>query len=227
MILCIGDVLNPTELGTVLSKLETAAAAAEFVDGKQTAGWHAKLVKHNTQLSNQSAVAETVKATIMQAIQRNVLFQMAVYPQVVRSPLLSRYEVGMSYGNHIDNALMGETERMRSDVSLTLFLSSPESYGGGELVIETTQGTQGFKLAAGAMVLYPSSTLHRVEPVTDGVRLVAVTWVQSLVRTESDREILFDLDTARRSIFDKYGKTAEFDLLSKSHANLLRKWAEI
>lgn len=227
MILCIGDVLNPTELGTVLSKLETAAAAAEFVDGKQTAGWHAKLVKHNTQLSNQSAVAETVKATIMQAIQRNVLFQMAVYPQVVRSPLLSRYEVGMSYGNHIDNALMGETERMRSDVSLTLFLSSPESYGGGELVIETTQGTQGFKLAAGAMVLYPSSTLHRVEPVTDGVRLVAVTWVQSLVRTESDREILFDLDTARRSIFDKYGKTTEFDLLSKSHANLLRKWAEI
>jgi PKHD-type hydroxylase len=116
---------------------------------------------------------------------------------------------------------------MRSDVSLTLFLSSPSTYEGGELVIDDTQGIHPFKLEAGSMVVYPSSTLHRVEPVTAGVRLVAVTWVQSMIRDLGDREILFDLDTARQAIFEKYGKTPEFDLISKSHANLLRKWVEL
>ena len=116
---------------------------------------------------------------------------------------------------------------MRSDVSLTLFLSDPATYTGGELVIESTQGEQAFKLPAGAMIIYPSSTLHRVEPVTQGVRLAAVTWVQSLVRDMADREILFDLDTARKAVFAQHGKTAEFDLLSKSLANLLRKWVDL
>jgi PKHD-type hydroxylase len=140
--------------------------------------------------------------------------------------LFSRYEAGMSYGRHIDNALMGNQDFLRSDISLTLFLSPPSTYEGGELVIESTDAEQAYKLEAGSVIVYPSSTLHRVEPVTEGVRLVAVAWVQSLVREPSEREILFDLDTARRAIFTKQGKTIEFDLISKSHANLLRKWAE-
>lgn len=223
MILCIGNVLTPDEVSQLVSMLETA----DFVDGKSTAGWHARLVKHNTQLSSRDRVATAAKDLVLQALQRNAVFQMAVRPKTVRSPLFSRYDVGMSYGTHVDNALMGDRDPIRSDVSFTLFLSEPEHYDGGELVIETTLGDQPFKLAAGSMIVYPSTTLHRVEPVTRGVRLVAVSWVQSLVKDAGDREILFDLDTARQALFSQYGKTAEFDLLSKSHANLLRKWAEL
>lgn len=116
---------------------------------------------------------------------------------------------------------------MRSDLSLTLFLSDPTTYTGGELVIETPQGEEAIKLEAGALVVYPSSTLHRVEPVTQGIRLVAVSWIQSLIRDPQEREILFDLDTARQTLFQQQGKTPEFDLISKAHANLLRKWAEL
>lgn len=222
MILCIGNVLSADELAEITSQLKTA----EFVDGKLTAGWHARLVKHNTQLKKGST-SETLTQRVSAALKRNPVFQMAVRPKAIRSPLFSRYEVGMSYGTHVDNAVMGEGELMRSDVSFTLFLNPPSEYDGGELVMETTQGDQAFKLDAGAMIVYPSTTLHRVEPVTRGVRWVVVSWVQSLVREASDREILFDLDTARHSLFEQQGKTAEFDLLSKSLANLLRKWAEV
>jgi PKHD-type hydroxylase len=133
----------------------------------------------------------------------------------------------MYYGSHFDNAIMGDESISRTDVSLTLFLSDPNTYQGGELVIETSLGEQSFKLDAGSAIVYPSSTLHRVETVTEGTRWAAVTWIQSLIRDPSQREILFDLDTARRSIFQQYGKTIEFDLIAKSHANLLRKWADI
>ncbi|MBF2051675.1 MAG: Fe2+-dependent dioxygenase [Leptolyngbya sp. IPPAS B-1204] len=222
MLLCIANVLTPDELNLIVSKLATA----EFVDGKITAGWHARLVKHNTQMDASAPVGSEVKNLVMSALQRNALFQMAVRPKLIRPPLFSRYQVGMSYGSHVDNALMGDP-LMRSDVSLTLFLSPSDTYDGGELVLETPQGEEEIKLDAGAMVVYPSSTLHRVEPVTRGTRLVAVTWIQSLVRDAHEREILFDLDTARQAIFDKYGKTPEFDLISKSHANLLRKWVDL
>lgn len=223
MILCIENILTADTLKGIVASLETA----EFVDGKTTAGWHATLVKHNTQLKSSDAVAQELRTTVIQALQKNALFQMAVRPKTIRVPLFSRYEAGMSYGTHVDNAIMGDSPAMRSDVSLTLFLSSPDAYEGGELVIEDTQGVQPFKLAAGSAIVYPSTTLHRVEPVTEGVRLVAVTWVQSLVRDAGDREILFDLDTARQILFETHGKTPEFDLISKSHANLLRKWAEL
>ncbi|WNZ25509.1 Fe2+-dependent dioxygenase [Leptolyngbya sp. NK1-12] len=222
MLLCIANVLTPDELNLIVSKLATA----EFVDGKITAGWHARLVKHNTQMDASAPVGSEVKNLVMSALQRNALFQMAVRPKLIRPPLFSRYQVGMSYGSHVDNALMGDP-LMRSDVSLTLFLSPSDTYDGGELVLETPQGEEEIKLDAGAMAVYPSSTLHRVEPVTRGTRLVAVTWIQSLVRDAHEREILFDLDTARQAIFDKYGKTPEFDLISKSHANLLRKWVDL
>lgn len=222
MLLCIADVLAPEELRAIVAKLESA----NFVDGKITAGWHARLVKHNAQLDSNAAIAPELKQLVLAALQRSALFQMAVRPKVIRAPLFSRYEVGMSYGSHVDNALMGDPP-IRSDVSMTLFLTPSNTYDGGELVIETTQGEEAIKLEAGSMVVYPSATLHRVEPVTWGVRLVAVTWVQSLVRDAQDREILFDLDTARQAIFEKYGKIPEFDLLSKSHANLLRRWVDL
>jgi PKHD-type hydroxylase len=228
MIVCIGDVLTPDEL----NKITTMVEAAEFVDGKTTAGWHASLVKHNTQLPKGAPELDDIRKLIGVALQRNRLFQMAVRPKLIHPMLISRYQTGMAYGVHTDDALMNaqqmnaQQQLMRSDVSFTLFLNSPKEYQGGELVIDSTQGEQPYKLEAGAMIVYPSSTLHWVETVTSGVRLAAVSWVQSLVRDPQEREILFDLDTARQALFKQQGKTREFDLLSKTHANLLRKWVE-
>lgn len=229
MIVCIGDVLTPDEL----NKITTTVEAAEFVDGKTTAGWHASLVKHNTQLPKGAPELDDIRKLISAALQRNRLFQMAVRPKLIHPMLISRYQTGMAYGVHTDDALMNaqqmnaQPQLMRSDISFTLFLNSPEEYQGGELVIDSTQGEQPYKLEAGAMIVYPSSTLHWVETVTSGVRLAAVSWVQSLIREPQEREILFDLDTARQALFKQQGKTREFDLLSKTHANLLRKWVEL
>lgn len=223
MIVCIGNVLTDDELGHIRTQLATA----DFIDGKTTAGWHARQVKQNTQLSQDSPALRDMQALILRAIQRHPVFQMAVVPKCIHPPLISCYDVGMRYGLHTDDAFMrNQNQTMRSDVSFTLFLNEPDHYQGGELVIDSSQGEQSYKLPAGAMIAYPSSTLHRVEPVTQGQRLAAVSWVQSLVRDPSDREILFDLDTVRRTLFEKGGKTREFDLLSKTHANLLRKWGD-
>jgi PKHD-type hydroxylase len=209
-----------------LQILVESLSQAEFVDGKTTAGWHAKLVKNNAQLEKSSDLAIELDTIVKKALERNLLLKTAVQPRIIHSLLFSRYEKGMSYGSHTDNALMGKQNFWRSDVSFTVFLNSPASYEGGELVIETMGGDRSYKLEAGAAIVYPSSSLHQVEPVTKGMRLVAVGWIQSLVRDPSKREILFDLDAVRRSIFAKEGKTIEFDLLSKTHSNLLRMWAE-
>ena len=221
MILSIDNVLTSEEVKFIIDSLNKA----DFVDGRTTAGWHAKVVKNNTQLDSQASYAKDLRELIKTALKRNALFQSAVLPKIIHSTLLSRYEEGMSYGRHVDNALMGD-EFWRSDVSFTVFLSDSSAYAGGELVIESTDSERIYKLEAGSAIVYPSSTLHWVQPVTEGVRVAAVGWVQSLVRDFNKREILFDLDTARRSIFAKQGKTIEFDLISKSYANLLRKWAE-
>ncbi|MGB3694836.1 MAG: Fe2+-dependent dioxygenase [Spirulinaceae cyanobacterium] len=221
MIFVIPDVLNPQELDDIVSSLNEA----DFINGKTTAGWHAKLVKNNVQLKKKISYGEDLKELIKKALKRNLIFNSAIKPRTIHSILFSRYETGMSYGRHIDNAFMGGQNFLRSDVSLTLFLNSPSDYVGGELVIEGADDERKFKLEAGSAVVYPSSTLHRVEEVTKGVRLVTVGWVQSLVRDPYQREILFDLDVARRSIFAREGKTIEFDLISKSHSNLLRRWA--
>ncbi|MFG6099728.1 Fe2+-dependent dioxygenase [Leptolyngbyaceae cyanobacterium CCMR0082] len=217
MLFQIPDVLS----GDELTQLHTALAKAEFVDGKVTAGWYAKQVKHNQQLK--PGVGQPLEATVKAALTRHPLFQVAVRPKHVHSLRFSRYSPGMSYGTHADNAMMGG---YRSDVSFTLFLSDPTDYAGGELVIEGADDEQHYKLSAGHAIVYPSSTLHRVNEVTQGQRLVVVGWAQSLVRAPDERELLFDIDTVRRSIFAQHGKTAEFDLLSKSVSNLLRRWAE-
>ena len=223
MIFSIEQIFSPDELAAIRQVL----GKAEFIDGKLTAGWHAKLVKNNQQLKVGTSQKE-LQAKVRAALLKNALFQTAIRPKSIHSLLFSRYDVGMSYDTHVDNALMsGSSGLYRSDVSFTLFLSSPQDYKGGELVIEGVQTEQKYKLEAGSAIVYPSTTLHRVNPVTEGTRLVVVGWVQSTVRDASDREILFDLETARRAIFARSGKTAEFDLISKSIANLLRKWADV
>jgi PKHD-type hydroxylase len=219
MFLCIADVLGPDERTAVVGKLEATA----FADGAATAGWHARLVKRNLQAPRDEPSLEELRARLTAAILGHPLFQLAARPKALTPLLLSRYEPGMSYGTHIDDALMGG---LRTDLAFTLFLSEPGAYEGGELVIETASGEEPYKLEAGSLLLYPATTLHRVEPVTGGHRLAAVGWVRSHVRDAARRELLFDLDTARRALFERHGKTAEFDLLAKCSANLLRMWAE-
>lgn len=219
MLLCIGSVLNPEQLAEARGQIATI----RFIDGKETAGWHARLVKANLQADPTDPRLARLRQRLAAAIEGNELFQMAARPRRLGPLLLSRYEPGMGYGRHVDDALMGE---LRSDVSFTLFLSEPESYDGGELVMEGTGGEQAYKLPAGGLILYPSTTLHRVNEVTRGVRLAAVGWAQSLVRDPAERELLFDLDTARRRMFREHGKSPAFDLVAKSFANLLRRWAE-
>lgn len=218
MMLCIGGVLNSTELDEICSKV----ADLSFVDGRATAGWSARLVKDNEQAES-SAEVEAVRERLTRHILANDLFQLAVRPKRLTPLLISRYGAGKQYGTHVDDALM---QGMRTDVSFTLFLADPESYTGGELVIETSAGEQPFKLPAGSMVVYPSTTLHRVASVESGMRIAVVGWARSYVRSAESREILFDLETARRDLFSREGKSSSFDLLSKCSANLLRLWAE-
>jgi PKHD-type hydroxylase len=222
MILTLDNILSPKELTQLVDNLSQGS----FVHGQTTAGWHAKLVKQNSQLKNTSPQFKQLEKLVINALKRNLLLKLAMNPKRIHSLRFSRYDQGMYYGSHTDNALMGGEQFFRSDVSFTLFLSPPDSYGGGELVIEKPEGDLSYKLEAASIVLYPSSFWHRVETVTTGTRLVVVGWIESLIRDPSKREILFDIDTVRRSIFAKEGKSVEFDLLAKTHANLLRQWAE-
>lgn len=222
MILTIDNILTAEEL----KQLTDTLSQGNFVDGQTTAGWHAKLVKQNRQLDSTSPDIKPLEALVINALQRNLLFKLAINPKHIHSLRFSRYEPNMHYGSHTDNAVMGGKQFFRSDVSFTLFLSYPESYEGGELIIEKPEGDLSYKLNAGSIIFYPSTFLHRVETVKTGTRLVVVGWIQSLIRDTAKREILFDIDTVRRSIFAKEGKSVEFDLLAKTHANLLRQWVE-
>lgn len=215
----IPDILSSKDLAVISSAL----SAAEFVDGRETAGRAAREVKHNQQLKPGTQSETTVIELLKQSLQRSALFQMATRPKAVHSVMVSKYEPGMSYGTHTDNAFLGS---FRSDISFTIFLKPPSEYEGGELTIEDINAERSYKLNAGSMLVYPSSTLHRVNPVKVGCRLVAVGWVQSFIRRADQRETLFDLDTVRRSIFEKEGKSHEFDLISKSVANLFRAWSD-
>jgi len=219
MHILIGNVLSGTEVETVCAAL----AQAQFIDGRETAGFAARMVKNNRQAAGADRSLATVRQLVVERILGNEVFRLAVRPKALSPLLFSRYERGMHYGSHIDDALM---EGMRTDVAFTLFLCDPESYKGGELVIESAAGEEPVKLAAGSLVAYPATTLHRVAEVTRGVRLAAVGWARSVIRDAAQRELLFDLDTARRAMFKREGKSGEFDLLSKSLANLMRMWAD-
>jgi len=217
MQIVIGNVLSADDI--VLAR-ETLAGAT-FQDGRETAGFAARLVKNNLQANDRRT--DTLRRLVEERILGNDVFEMAVRPKALASLMFSAYEGGMGYGSHVDDALM---QGMRTDVSFTLFLSDPESYDGGELVIESASGEEAVKLAAGSMVAYPSAALHHVAEVTRGTRLAAVGWARSFVRDAAQREMLFDLDTARRQLFAREGKSAEYDLVSKSLANLMRMWVE-
>lgn len=223
MILEFNNVLSTAELATIIDALRDE----DFEDGKLTAGWHAKLVKNNAQLkAEDSERLNTVRTTINKAIERNHEFVRAFRPKAVKSALVSRYTESMHYGSHVDDPFMPGHPPIRTDIAMTLFLVDPESYDGGELIAESTYGRRAFKLPAGSMVVYPATTLHEVRPVTAGVRLCAVAWGQSLLRDPVQREIILDLDNARRDLFEREGKSRAFDLISKTHANLLRMWGE-
>ncbi|WP_426956524.1 Fe2+-dependent dioxygenase [Muricoccus radiodurans] len=219
MILAIADVLDAA----------TAAAASRtlhglpFRDGRETAGWEARRVKSNLQADARDAAAAVLKADLLARIAAHPLFGIAARPARPPRMLLSRYDEGMGYGAHMDDALMGG---LRTDLSFTLFLSAPEDYAGGALVIESTAGEQEYRLPAGTMLLYPTTFLHRVAPVERGTRLVAVGWVQSLVRDAARREMLFDLETAREMLAGDAGRARERALIGRSIGNLLRMWAE-
>ena len=210
-----------------LALLRGWMAAATFEDGRATAGGNAAKVKNNEQVSSDPDRPEPklgeMQDLVADVLWNNGLFYAAAHPKEIHSPLFSRYTAGMSYGLHMDNALMGD---MRIDLSLTLFLSDPADYDGGELIMYFPTGERAVKLPAGHAVLYPTTALHRVAEVTRGERLVAVTWVRSLVRDPAKREILFDLKTAHHRLADQLGKTPEIDMISKTHTNLLRRWVD-
>jgi len=219
LILCIHRVLDASQLAGLTPLLE----AGTYRDGRETAGWHARLAKDNQQADPNDAGLRAAAELVGERLLQHELFALAVRPKRLAPVMISRYAAGKSYGSHTDDAMMGG---LRSDVSFTVFLSGTSDYEGGELVLERPEGEQSFKLEAGDAVVYPSTSLHRVNRVESGTRLVAVGWAQSLVRRADQRELLFDLDTARRSLFAREGKSAEFDLLSKCVSNLLRDWAE-
>lgn len=218
MLLCLQNVCT----AETVEQLRQLAGESDYADGRKTAGWAAREVKRNEQVEAGPRI-DTIRNLVRKALMAHPLFVSFTQPKSITRMLVSRYTQGMEYGLHVDDALMGGR---RADLSFTLFLSEPDSYQGGELVMESVDGETEIKLAPGEVVVYPTAALHRVAPVTSGERVAVVGWVRSLVRRPDQREILFDLDRACRALFERDGKTAELDLLLKSKANLLRQWAE-
>lgn len=227
MLVAIPDVLKPDEVRYFRSTLEAAA----WVDGKVTAGEQSARLKANLQIPENSPVARELGDRVLRALGNCPEFISAAQPLRVYPPLFNRYDVGMTFGAHVDNAIRlvaGAGLRLRTDVSSTLFLTGPEEYDGGDLVIEDTFGTQSVKLPAGHMVVYPSSSLHRVEPVTRGSRWASFFWTQSMIPDDGDRRLLWDLDGAIRRLRGEMGDDhPSIRTLTATYHNLLRKWAQM
>lgn len=224
MIISTPNVLTAEELSAIRSELR----AAPFVDGASTAGWSAREVKKNLQVAINTESQAKLQEIVRNAFLRNAMLQAAILPFAVTQALFNRYDVGMTYGPHVDTAIMGGLgTSVRSDIAITVFLSDPKTYDGGDLVVDANGMECKFKLDAGSAIAYPANSLHHVTPVTQGARYAAIIWVQSQVRDASKRELLWDLDNAKRQIFGREGKSATFDAISKSHANLLRMWADL
>ena len=226
MLLAIPDVLTPEQVAGAREQL----ASAEWVDGKVTAGPQSAMAKNNQQLPEGSAAAEAVGDLILTALQRNALFVSAALPLRVFPPLFNRYQGGHAFGNHVDNAIRqisGTGHRIRTDLSATLFLAEPHEYEGGELVVEDTYGVHKMKLPAGDMVLYPSSSLHSVTPVTSGARVASFFWVQSMIRDDAQRTLLFDLDVSIQQLSRDVPKHPAVVQLTGVYHNLIRQWAEM
>ena len=226
MLLHIPALLDSGQVRSMRSRLD----AASWGDGRMTAGHQSALAKANRQLPQEDVTARELSSEVLRALERNARFIIGTLPLHVYPPLFNRYEAGMSFGGHVDNAIRqipGTPHRVRTDISATVFLSEPGEYDGGDLLIEDTFGTHSVKWAAGDMVVYPSSSVHRVLPVTRGARTAAFFWIQSMVRDDADRRLLFNLDTSIQELTQSGANAATLVQLTACYHNLLRRWGEV
>jgi PKHD-type hydroxylase len=225
MMVHIPRVLNAEQV----ARCRDVMVKAAWVDGRVTAGHQSAKVKNNLQLPETSAEARDLGDMVIEALGKSQLFMSAVLPKQVFPPLFNRYDAGMTFGSHIDNAIRAHPAapvRIRTDVSSTLFVSAPEDYDGGELVVEDTYGAHAVKLPAGDMIIYPASSLHHVTPITRGSRIGCFFWTQSLIRDDGQRALLFDLDMAILQLTRDHPDHASLPALTGCYHNLLRQWAE-
>ncbi len=225
MLLQIPKVLTADQVAHCRQRLDDA----DWADGRITAGYQSAQAKHNQQLPEDTPVARELGDLVLTALQRSPLFVSAALPLKVFPPLFNRYAGGHSFGSHVDNAIRqvpGTSHRVRTDLSATLFLSAPDEYDGGELVIEDTFGTHAVKLPAGDLVLYPASSLHLVKPITRGARIASFFWVQSMIRDDSQRTLFYDLDRATQLVHRDLPDSPAAVQLTGIYHNLLRRWAD-
>lgn len=225
MLLPVANLLTPEQVRQARHLLDTA----EWVDGRVTAGHQSARAKDNVQLPENSPAARDLRELVLQSLAQNALFISAALPLQVFPPLFNRYSGGQSFGTHVDNAIRqvsGTGQRIRTDISATLFFADPDEYDGGELVVEDTYGAQSVKLPAGHMILYPATSLHHVRPVTRGARIASFFWVQSMVRDDAQRTVLFDLDVAIQRLNGDHPDHPSAVQLTGVYHNLLRQWAE-
>ena len=226
MLVCIPNVLDAAQLVSLRERLERSNS---WVDGRVTAGYQGAPVKFNQQIDERSQVALECQRIIVPALERNPLFISAVLPNVIYPLMFNRYGEGMTFGAHVDGSVRispHDGRKIRTDISATLFLTNPEDYDGGELQIEDTYGRHSIKLAAGDMVVYPATSLHHVAPITRGVRTSCFFWVQSLIRDDMRRRLLFDMDVAIMRLTQDHPKHPSIVELTAIYHNLLRQWAE-
>ena len=223
MLIKIPELLNSAQL----EKIHELLTDARFVDGKLTAGMAASRVKQNEELALEPALLQRLYRVVMASVGHSEIFRSAALPAKVADFIFARYQPGMHYGDHVDDPIMGQGPRFRTDVSMTIFLNPPQAYDGGELVIRTPFGEQRVKLEAGHAVIYPSASVHRVADVTRGERLVALTWVQSFVRDAAQRELLYELDQSRQQLLRSDPNSDLTKNVDRSYVNLLRMWAEV
>ena len=226
MLIQIPDVLTPDQVSSSRQRLD----GSQWIDGNVRAGHQSRLAKHNMQLSEDDPAAIEIGDLIIEALERNPLFVSAALPRKIFPPLFNRYAGGQNFGTHVDNAIRqvtGTEHRVRTDLSATLFLSGPDEYEGGELVVEDNFGVQRVKLPAGSLILYPASSLHHVTPVTSGARVASFFWIQSMVRDDGERTLLFDLDTSIQRLAAESPDHPSVIQLTGVYHNLLRRWAEV
>ena len=223
MLIEIPELLNSAQLEKIHELLEQA----RFQDGRLTAGMAASKVKNNEELAVDPELLQRLYRVLMASVGHSAMFRSFVLPVKVADFIFARYRPGMRYGDHVDDPIMGQGPKFRSDVSMTVFLNPPEAYEGGELVIRTPFGTQEVKLPAGHAVVYPSASVHRVAEVTRGERLVALTWIQSFVRDAAKRELLYELDQSREHLLRTDPESDVTKNVDRSYVNLLRMWAEV
>jgi len=225
MLLSLPDILSADDL----RRVHQALAHAPWTDGRDSAGTQAREVKNNQQLPHECEAAAAVRALVLRGLDRSPRFFSAVLPLKVFTPRINRYGGDSNaYGNHIDNAVrvLQGGERVRTDVSCTVFLNDPDDYDGGELVVADTYGEHSVKLPAGHAVIYPGTSLHQVKPVTRGERLACFFWVQSMVRSDEKRRLLYDLDMNLLALRQRHGESSETTALTGTYHNLLRQWAD-